>query len=329
MAGGKFAMNSRRLLTSSPQAILNYSSAELFEAIKMSESRTITAVARSKGPNIVDGVTNAELCAAFGADIVALGIYDPNNPCFPGLPSKYRVEPDDTILEQVQTDIGRGWTLSELRSLIGRPIASGLFGIEENYAPGMAESFNKKVVANRKNARLLVDQGCDIIQFMDWMASREQLKKTIRELKDEIGDSALLSFARPNGYGLFNEMGRKEFITENEIIDVIDAGCQIVEIPAVGTIPGFTVESVTKLVSLIHEGGALANLWIATSQEGADTDTIKRIGFYSKMTGADILTISDVWTTESVPNPENILALSIAVRGVRHTYRRMAFSINR
>lgn len=329
MTSGKFAMNSKRLLTSSPQTILKYTSEELFEAIQMSEARTITAVARCKGPNIVDGVTNAELCAAFGADIVALGIYDPNNPYFPGLPSKLKKEPDDTILAQVQADIGRGWTLSELRSMIGRPIASGLFGIEESYAPGMAESFNKNVMANRKNARLLVDQGCDIIQYMDWMSSLDQMVKTIKELKDEIGNKALLSFARPNGYGLFNEQGRKEFITEREIVEVVDAGVNVVEIPAVGTLPGFTVEHVTRFVNLIHEGGALANLWIATSQEGADIDTVKRIGFYSKMTGADIFTISDVWTTESVPPPENILAFSIAIRGVRHTYRRMAFSVTR
>ena len=42
-----------------------------------------------------------------------------------------------------------------------------------------------------------------------------------------------------------------------------------------------------------------------------------------------MFTISDVWLTESVPDPENILALSIAIRGKRHTYRRMAFSIRR
>jgi len=325
LARGRFAMASRRLLTSSPKVILSYNSQELFEAIKMSEGRTIFAVARNRGPNICDGVSNHEMCAAFGADIVALGLYDPHNPYFPGLPSKEIVEPDDTILAQVQADLGRGWTLREVRELIGRPIAAALFGTQKTFPPGM-ESHLAKVLGTRENARLLVEQGADIIQFMDWLGDLDLLSSTVRELKAEIGDQALLSFARPNGSGMFGHLGGREFITLAEIRAVTEAGADIVEIPAVGTLPGFTVEHTTRLVQAIHDGGALASLWIATSQEGADIETIRRIGFYSKMTGADMHTISDVGLTEAMPIPENIMALSIAIRGARHTYRRMAIS---
>ncbi len=325
MERGRFAMTSRRLLTSSPKTILSYDNRALLEAIKMSEGRTIVAVARNRGPNICDGVSNHELCAAFGADIVALGIYDPHNPYFPGLPSKTPKEPDDTILGQVQTDLGRGWTLREVRELIGRPIAAALFGTEKSFAPGMESSF-ARVLATRENARLLVEQGVDIIQFMDWLGDLETITSTVRELREEIGERALLSFARPNGFGLFGQLGRREFISSDEIRGVIEAGADIVEIPAVGTLPGFTVEHTSRLVQEIHNTGALASLWIATSQEGADTETIRRIGFYSKMTGADMYTISDVGLTEAMPPPENIMTLSTAIRGVRHTYRRMAMS---
>jgi hypothetical protein len=48
----------------------------------------------------------------------------------------------------------------------------------------------------------------------------------------------------------------------------------------------------------------------------------------SKMTGADILHIGDAGYS-GMANPENILAFSLAIRGRRHTYRRMAVSINR
>lgn len=318
-------MASRRLLTSSPKTILSYDSHELFGAIKMSEGRTIVAVARNRGPNICDGVSNHEMCAAFGADIVALGLYDPHNPYFPGLPSKVTVEPDDTVLAQVQAELGRGWTLREVRDLIGRPIAAALFGTETTFPAGM-ESHLAKVLGTRENARLLVEQGADIVQFMDWLGDVDLLANTVRALKEEIGDRALLSFARPNGSGLFGHLGRREFITLEEIRVVIEAGADIVEVPAVGTLPGFTVEHTTRLVQEIHDAGALASLWIATSQEGADVETIRRIGFYSKMTGADMHTISDVGLNEAMPIPENIMALSIAIRGTRHTYRRMAIS---
>lgn len=325
---GRFALASPRLLTSSPQTILSYNSGQLREAIAMSESRTVVGVARVRGPNACDGVSNMELCAAFGSDIVALGLYDPHNPYFPGLPNKVTLEPDDTILAQVQADLGRGWILREVRELVGRPIAAGLYGTEKGFPDRMEASFTK-VLSTPQNARLLVDQGVDIIQVMDWLTPLPDLKAALRDIRSEIGDAALLTFARPNGWGLFGSQARRAFITDEEIDAVIEAGVDIVEIPAVGTIPQFGLAHVEGLVRRIHDGGALANVWIATSQEGATPDTIRQIAYDSKIAGADMFTISDVGLTESVPDPENILALSIALRGRRHTYRRMAFSIKR
>jgi hypothetical protein len=325
---GRFALASPRLLTSSPQTVLGYDSAQLREAVAMSEGRTVVGVARVRGPNACDGVSNAELCAAFGCDIVALGLYDPHNPYFPGLPNRISKEPDDTILAQVQADLGRGWTLREVRELIGRPIAAGLYGTKTGFPDKMEASFTK-VLATPENALLLVEQGVDIVQVMDWLTPLPELAAALREIRAVIGNRALLSFARPNGWGLFGGHARREFITEEEIDAVIEAGCDIVEIPAVGTIPRFSAVLVERLVRRIHDGGALAGVWIATSQEGATTETIRQIAYDTKITGADMFTISDVGLTESVPDPENILALSIALRGRRHTYRRMAFSIRR
>lgn len=325
MYEGKFAMKSRRLLTSSPKKILSYSSKELFEAIRMSEGRTIVAIARTRGPNICDGVSNAEMCAAFGADIVVIGLYDPRNPYIPGLPSKEAKEPDDTILSQVQADLGRGWTLGEVRELIGRPVSSTLFGTKETFVDEMEASFTR-VVATKENARLLIEQGADIIQIVDWLGDLEKITDTIKGIRDEIQDEAILQFGRPHGTGLFGRQVRKDLITENEIGGVIEAGADIVGIPAVGTFPGCTLEYVSKLVSRIHDGGALANLSIATSQEGTDLETIRRIGFYSKMAGADMYSISDAGLSEAMATPENIMVLSIVVKGMRHTYRRMAIS---
>ena len=65
-----------------------------------------------------------------------------------------------------------------------------------------------------------------------------------------------------------------------------------------------------------------------TSQEGADTATIRQIALMYKMTGTDIHHLGDTGYP-GVAIPENIMAYSIAIRGVRHTYHRMACSINR
>lgn len=67
---------------------------------------------------------------------------------------------------------------------------------------------------------------------------------------------------------------------------------------------------------------------IGTSQEGADEQTIKQMALYNKMAGADIHHIGDAGYN-GIAVPENIMNYSIAIRGRRHTYTRMAASIIR
>ena len=62
---------------------------------------------------------------------------------------------------------------------------------------------------------------------------------------------------------------------------------------------------------------------IGTSQEGSDVDTIRRIALECKAAGADIHHIGDSGYM-GMALAENIFAYSVAIRGVRHTYRRMA-----
>ena len=82
------------------------------------------------------------------------------------------------------------------------------------------------------------------------------------------------------------------------------------------------------LISCAHRHGALTITAIGTSQEGADTDTIRRIALMCKMAGTDIHHIGDTGYT-GMALAENIMAYSIAVRGIRHTYHRMAISVER
>ena len=67
---------------------------------------------------------------------------------------------------------------------------------------------------------------------------------------------------------------------------------------------------------------------IGTSQEGADTDTIKRIALECKMAGTDIHHIGDSGYV-GMALPENIMAYGTVIRGIRHQYHRMAQSIRR
>lgn len=67
---------------------------------------------------------------------------------------------------------------------------------------------------------------------------------------------------------------------------------------------------------------------IGTSQEGADPETIRSIALMAKQSGTDLHHIGDSGLP-GIAVPENIMTYSIVIRGIRHTYRRMAMSINR
>ncbi len=67
---------------------------------------------------------------------------------------------------------------------------------------------------------------------------------------------------------------------------------------------------------------------IGTSQEDADTQTVRQIALMSKMAGAGLHHIGDTGYM-GIALPVNIMAYSIAIRGVRHTYTRMARSVAR
>ena len=78
-----------------------------------------------------------------------------------------------------------------------------------------------------------------------------------------------------------------------------------------------------ELVDAAHASDALAVAAIGTSQEGADSETVRELALAAKRAGADVLHLGDMgWF--GVPDPMNVLAASLAIRGRRHTYRRMA-----
>jgi len=102
----------------------------------------------------------------------------------------------------------------------------------------------------------------------------------------------------------------------------------VILLPAPGTVPGITLEYARTLIRQAHAKEALAMTTIGTSQEGADEATIRQIALMCKMAGADIHHIGDSGYM-GMALPENITAYSVAIRGKRHTYRRMASSLVR
>jgi hypothetical protein len=101
------------------------------------------------------------------------------------------------------------------------------------------------------------------------------------------------------------------------------ASSDAVLVPAPGTVPGSREPVVAELVGAVHEAGALAVATVGTSQEGADAETVRGLALAAKRAGADVLHLGDA-DYSGIAEPMNVLAASVAIRGRRHAYRRMA-----
>ena len=99
----------------------------------------------------------------------------------------------------------------------------------------------------------------------------------------------------------------------------------MVALPMPGSAQGWTLEAVKALIDNAHAAGGLVWLLVTGSVEGATTDVMHRLALEGKMLGADAYRLDEAGMG-GMPKPENITAFSLALRGERHTYRRMGAS---
>ena len=108
----------------------------------------------------------------------------------------------------------------------------------------------------------------------------------------------------------------------------MNAGADVILMPACGTVPGLQESMIHEACERIHAHGALAMTAIGTSQETSDPATIREFALSGKRAGVDIQHIGDAgWG--GIALPENIMEMSIVLRGKRHTYFKMAQSAKR
>ena len=305
----------KRILDCHASDFAAMSGRELLAAIAGSEGRTIACETIGALMPMLGDITNAEFAAAMGADILLLNLFDVQHPVIRALPEG---APEDTV--------------RKLKALTGRPVGINLEPIDEEIA-GQREgmwAMTDGRVATLENARRASDMGVDMILLTGnpGMGVRNAaIERTLRLYKRELGEKLILAAGKMHAAGVLGE-GAQNIITREDVRAFVEAGADIILLPAPGTVPGITMEAVRELVSYAHSLGALTITAIGTSQEGADTATIRQIALMCKMTGTDIHHLGDAGYG-GMALPENIMAYSVAVRGIRHTYHRMADSINR
>jgi hypothetical protein len=304
----------KRLLDCTASDFETMTGKELKQAILASEGRTIVSEVIGAFTPYYPAVTNAEMAAAFGADMILLNFFDVFQPSIEGL----KVEVPGTI---VQT----------LKKMVGRPVGLNLEPVDvtAKAAEALIELPEGRI-ATEKSLQKAKELGFDFVCLTGnpkTGVSNSEITKAIQVTRRVFGEDGLIIAGKMHSAGVAGEAG-SSMMTPDVLHSFIEAGADIILIPSPGTVPGFTVEKTAKLVDAVHEKGALAILTTGTSQEGSDEDTIKQIALNSKMAGADLFHIGDAGAN-GIAIPENIMAYSIVVRGKRHTYVRMATSILR
>ncbi len=290
---------------------------ELLGAIAGSEGRTIACETIGYLQPMLGDITNAEFAAAMGADILLLNMFDVQNPVIRGLP---KTEPMEIV--------------SRLKDLTGRPIGINLEPVEQVLSSENIEENMWAMTPGRKatleNAKRAADMGVNMILLTGNPGvgvTNEAIVQTLSLYKKELGDRLILAAGKMHASGILTE-GAEHIITKADIQAFAEAGADIILLPAPGTVPGITMEYIRDLVGFSHSLGCLTITAIGTSQEGADIATIRQIALMCKMTGTDIHHLGDAGYG-GMALPENIMNYSFAIRGIRHTYHRMASSVNR
>lgn len=285
---------------------------ELLESLEASEGRVLIAECSLCGDLLLPPISNAEISSAFGADLLLLNMFDVFHPAIKGI----NTEPSQVILE--------------LKRLTGRLVGVNLEPVDQNEDTiGERTSICEGRIASVESAIKAKELGIDFILLTGnpgTGVSNLQIKNTLEKLHEAVGDSMVLMAGKMHAAGSKKEAG-ENILTKEVMKDFVDAGADVILMPAPGTVPGITLEYVKDLVAYAHALDVMTLTSIGTSQEGADEATIRDIALMCKMSGTDLHHIGDAGFAPVVP--ESILAYSIVIRGKRHAYARMARSINR
>ena len=305
----------KRILDCFASDFEKFTKSELLESIRKSEGRVMLCETIGTVCPMLGDVSNAEFAAAMGADFLLLNMFDVTNPQIQGLPE----EGAENIIRTV-------------KRLTGRPVGINLEPVSEG-EEGETDPLWKMSEGRRatlENAQRACEMGVDLILLTGnpgMGVSNDAIEKTLRLYREKLGDKIILAAGKMHAAGIMEEAA-ENIMTKTDVKCFRKAGADIVLFPAPATVPGITTEYVKELVSYAHSLGALTITAVGTSQEGADTDTIRRIALMCKMTGTDIHHLGDTGYT-GMALPENIQAYSVAIRGIRHTYHRMAASVRR
>lgn len=310
----------KRLLDLDSSELPDLTAKELKQSILASEGRIICSENDVMHEPVGVTMTNAEVAKAFGADLILLNSFDCCHPFIFGLEN-------ETIKDLIKNGLPASQTqlIRKLKHYVGRPIGVNLEPVDltavmleeqKTIEPGR--------ICSEETVKLVEELGFDFVCLTGnpgTGVSNRQITASIQLLKQHF--SGLIIAGKMHSAGVSEPL-----MTRDVMAGFIKAGADVILVPAVGTVPGFQDAELTALVNYAKEQDALVMSAIGTSQEGATSQTIETIAIRNKICGVDIQHIGDAGYG-GLATVENIYAMSLAIRGIRHTLNRMARSVQR
>ncbi|MGL5956473.1 MAG: radical SAM protein, partial [Brevinema sp.] len=238
-------------------------------------------------------VTASELLASQGADMITLNVLELNDPKIHGLDL-----PAKELIPFLKTNTGC------------------FFGC--NLEPSESVSEGRK--ATVENAKQAVSLGLDYIVITGNPGTGVTMRSIIeatKVIRAAIGDQLVIIS------GKMHDAGSLDYVDEEQIRELKNAGCDIFMTAAPGTTPFHTVEHVRDLFLIAKKEGMLTKAAIGTTQETSPIDVVRQIALMSKMSGADIVHIGDAGMG-GICTLENLWNMSLTIRGSSHSYRKIA-----
>lgn len=299
----------KRFLSANASEILSMNKEELKQSIKASAGRIICSEVIGNMQPIIGDITNAEVAVSYGSDLILMNGFDCHAPQINGLPH----------CEENQM-------IRRVREYTGRPVGINLEPLDDT-----ANLLENRIeipagrICSAETLKLADELGLDFICLTGnpgTGVTNKSIEQGIKLARNHFSGMIIA--------GKMHSAGVDEPVVSREAIQAfVEAGADIILMPAVGSIPGFTDSDLIEGVKYAKEHGALTMSAIGTSQESADQETIKHIALRNKIAGVDIQHIGDGGYAAGVATLENIYAMSVAIRGVRHTMSRIARSIKR
>ena len=294
---------------------------QLVEIIRHSEGRTLCAETVISCPPLSGGVSNPELAAAFGADLITLNDFSLTAPFVFGYDDDEMATENlaayfSAIQQKIAANNNDTDYLRKLRRIVGRFVGCNLEPVPDSVP------YDEGKKLNRANLEIAKRWGMNYIVITanpNTGVRNADILRGIELARKTLDSSAMIIAGKMHGAG-----GGNAYDSET-MREYVQAGADCVLYPAPGTVPGVTLELSCKMSEAIHGAGGLVMTAFGTSQEGSNPSLIEQISIMNKMAGADIHHIGDAGLCGIAP-PENIRQMSLAIRGIRHTLRRMAMS---